>query len=39
MKEAIVHPDTSVTIQESPIPTPGFGEILVKVVVAGTLLK
>lgn len=36
MKEAIVSPDTDVTIQDSPIPKPGRQEILVKVVIAGT---
>lgn len=36
MKEAVVHPDTSVTIEEVPVPTPGAGEVLVRVVVFGT---
>src|SRR3954469_11987299 len=38
MKEAIVSPDTSVMITDSPYPTPGPGEVLVKVVVAGEQL-
>lgn len=36
MKEAIVAPDATVTITDSPIPSPGPREILVKVIVAGT---
>jgi NADPH2:quinone reductase len=35
MKEAIVKKDFSVEIVDSPIPKPGPGEVLVKVVVAG----
>jgi len=35
MKEAIVNPDLSVEIKESPIPTPGPGQILIKVIVSG----
>ncbi|TQN65338.1 Trans-enoyl reductase fsr4 [Colletotrichum shisoi] len=36
MKEAIVNPDISVTVKDSPVPTPGPGELLVKVIVSGT---
>lgn len=36
MKEAIVDSDTNVTIRDAPIPTPGPGQVLVKVVIAGT---
>jgi NADPH:quinone reductase-like Zn-dependent oxidoreductase len=36
MKEAIVAPDISVSFIDSPIPTPGPRQILVKVIVAGT---
>ncbi|OPB40545.1 hypothetical protein A0O28_0006240 [Trichoderma guizhouense] len=36
MKEAIVHPDTTVTIQEVPIPIPARKQILIKVVAFGT---
>lgn len=36
MKEALVHPDTSVTIHDVPVPTPGRDEVLVRVVVFGT---
>lgn len=36
MKEAFVGPDGTVTIQDSPVPTPGPYEVLVKVVIAGT---
>jgi NADPH2:quinone reductase len=36
MKEALVSPDSSVKIVDSPIPTPGKGDILIKVVYAGT---
>lgn len=36
MKEAIVSPEVKVTIQDSPIPTPGPEEVLVKVIIAGT---
>ena len=36
MKEAIVHPDTSVTLTESPIPEPGPGQVVTKVVVSGS---
>ncbi|PFH61468.1 hypothetical protein XA68_17299 [Ophiocordyceps unilateralis] len=36
MKEAIVYPDGSVTIQDAAVPTPGPREVLVKVVIAGT---
>lgn len=35
MKEAIVKPDTSVAIQDSPVPTPARDEILVKVLAFG----
>ena len=35
MKEAIVRKDTSVDIVESPIPKPGHGHVLIKVVIAG----
>jgi NADPH2:quinone reductase len=34
MKEAITQPDLSVKIIDSPIPTPGTNEIIIKVVVA-----
>ncbi|TEA19711.1 Trans-enoyl reductase fsr4 [Colletotrichum sidae] len=36
MKEAIVQTDTSVQIQDSPIPEPGPGQLLIKVLVSGT---
>ena len=36
MKEAIVKPDTTVHIVDSPIPKPGPGEVLIKVVVSGS---
>ena len=36
MKEAIVDKEASVSIVDSPIPQPGTGEILIKVVVSGT---
>ncbi|KAF5680000.1 nadph2:quinone reductase [Fusarium heterosporum] len=36
MKEAIVKKDTSVEIIDSPIPKPGPGQVLIKVIVAGT---
>lgn len=36
MKEAIVDKETSVSIIDSPIPKPGRGEVLIKVVVSGT---
>ncbi|KAK2674244.1 Polyketide synthase, enoylreductase domain [Fusarium oxysporum f. sp. vasinfectum] len=36
MKEAIVKKDTSVEIIDSPIPKPGPGDVLIKVVIAGT---
>ncbi|KAL5333315.1 chaperonin 10-like protein [Aspergillus crustosus] len=36
MKEAIVRKDTSVEIVESSIPKPGPGQILIKVIVAGS---
>ncbi|KAK2014588.1 alcohol dehydrogenase GroES-like domain-containing protein [Colletotrichum eremochloae] len=36
MKEAIVNTDISVTVKDSPIPTPGPGELLIKVIVSGT---
>lgn len=36
MKEAIVDKDISVSIIDSPIPKPGPGEVLIKVVVSGT---
>jgi hypothetical protein len=36
MKEAFVSPDSSVKIVDSPKPTPGTGDILIKVVFAGT---
>lgn len=35
MKEAIVKKDTSVDIVDSPIPKPGPGHVLIKVIVAG----
>lgn len=35
MKEAIVRKDTSVEIVDSPIPKPGPGHVLIKVIVAG----
>ena len=35
MKEAIVRKDTSVDIVDSPIPKPGPGHVLIKVVIAG----
>lgn len=35
MKEAIVKKDTSVEIIDSPIPKPGPGDVLIKVVIAG----
>lgn len=36
MKEAIVDPSTSVKIIDSPVPVPGPGEVLIKVIVSGT---
>ncbi|KAE8320743.1 chaperonin 10-like protein [Aspergillus sergii] len=36
MKEAIVKKDTSVDIVDSPIPNPGPGHVLIKVIVAGS---
>lgn len=36
MREAIVHPDLSVNIIDSPIPTPNDDQILIKVVYSGT---
>jgi len=36
MKEALVNKDVSVEIVDSPIPKPGPGQLLIKVVVAGT---
>ncbi|KOS17075.1 Protein TOXD [Escovopsis weberi] len=36
MKEAVVNPDTTVSIQEVPKPIPGPGEVLVSVAVFGT---
>ncbi|KAE8347230.1 hypothetical protein BDV24DRAFT_173140 [Aspergillus arachidicola] len=36
MKEAIVRKDTSVEIVDSPIPKPGPGHVLIKVIVAGS---
>ncbi|KAF9870597.1 alcohol dehydrogenase GroES-like domain-containing protein [Colletotrichum karsti] len=36
MKEAIVNPDISVDVKDSPIPEPGPGELLIKVLVSGT---
>jgi NADPH2:quinone reductase len=38
MKEAIVRKDTSVDIVDSPIPKPGPGHVLIKVVIAGKCL-
>jgi hypothetical protein len=35
MKEAIVRKDTSVDVVDVPIPTPGSGQVLIKVIVAG----
>jgi hypothetical protein len=35
MKEAIVDPSVSVKIIDSPVPVPGPGEVLIKVVVSG----
>jgi NADPH2:quinone reductase len=35
MKEAIVKKDISVDIVDSPIPKPGPGDVLIKVIVAG----
>lgn len=36
MKEAIVNPDITVDIKDSPVPEPGPGELLIKVIVSGT---
>ncbi|KAF4923489.1 Trans-enoyl reductase fsr4 [Colletotrichum viniferum] len=36
MKEAIVDPDITVDIKDSPVPEPGPGELLIKVIVSGT---
>ncbi|KAJ3549063.1 hypothetical protein NM208_g707 [Fusarium decemcellulare] len=36
MKEAVVSPETTVSVRDSPIPVPGKGEILIKVIVSGT---
>ncbi|KAJ3044735.1 hypothetical protein HDV00_001139 [Rhizophlyctis rosea] len=35
-KEAIVHPDLHVEIVDSPIPTPGDHDVVIKVIVSGT---
>lgn len=35
MKEAVVRKDTSVDIVDAPIPKPGPGYVLIKVIVAG----
>lgn len=35
MKEAIVKKDISVDIVDSPVPKPGPGHVLIKVVIAG----
>jgi len=35
MKEALVSPDVSVKVVESPVPKPGPGEVLIKVVCSG----
>lgn len=35
MKEAIVKADASVDIIDSPIPKPGPGHVLIKVIIAG----
>ncbi|KAM5377859.1 hypothetical protein ACJZ2D_004763 [Fusarium nematophilum] len=36
MKEAIVAPDITVKVIDSPVPEPGPGEVLIRVVVSGT---
>lgn len=36
MKEAFVSKDTTVTIRDTAIPSPGAGQVLVRVVVSGT---
>ncbi|OLN93236.1 Protein TOXD 5 [Colletotrichum chlorophyti] len=36
MQEAVVHPDLTVKLHDTPIPEPGPGQLLVKVVVSGT---
>lgn len=35
MKQAIVTPDTTVRVEETSIPQPGKGQLLVKVLVSG----
>jgi NADPH2:quinone reductase len=35
MKEAIVNPDLSVEIKETPIPTAGEHQVVIKVIVSG----
>ncbi|KAK5993713.1 Trans-enoyl reductase fsr4 [Cladobotryum mycophilum] len=36
MKEAIVHPDTSVTLHDVPVPTPSKDQVLIRVAAFGT---
>jgi NADPH:quinone reductase-like Zn-dependent oxidoreductase len=35
MKEVFINPDTTVTLKDSPIPTPAAKQLVIKVVVAG----
>lgn len=36
MKEAIVKPDLTVEVVDSPIPKPGAKQVLIKVIVSGS---
>lgn len=36
MKQAIIHPDLHVTIEDAPIPEPEKDEVIVKIAFAGT---
>lgn len=38
MKQAIIAPDTTARIEEAPIPEPGKGQLLVKVLVSGMVI-
>ena len=36
MKEAIIHPGTSIEIRDSPIPAAKSNEVVIKVIVSGS---
>ena len=36
MKEAIVHPGPFVKVIDSPVPSPGPGQVLIKVIISGS---